>query len=142
MNGPAREDILHFIEQASRQRLTPLQEADVLAALDYDGEKATLFMGSFAKEFSVDLAGYEAGFHHRDQKHHLRPGWPLPSPYLFGVRVPIPVSTLVVAAKTGRWPVRYPVLKAAPSRPWLNVPLILIGLPLLGMAVLAVFRLL
>ena len=142
MNGAGREDILMFIEARSGRRLTRLQEADVLAALDTDGDRATGFMESFATQFGVDLTGYESRFHHRDESRVLRPGWPFPPPHLFGVRLPIAVSTLVQAAHSGHWPVVYPVLTVARSRQWLNVPLIVIGLPVLAAVVIAVVRLL
>ncbi|WP_103332293.1 hypothetical protein [Pseudotabrizicola formosa] len=142
MNGPGRAEILAFIEARSGRRLTRLQEADVLAALDADGAMAAAFMEHFAAEFGVDLTGYEPRFHHRDAATVLRPGWPFAPPQLFGVRLPVAVSTLVQAAQTGRWPMAYPVLTPAPSRQWLNVPLILIGLPVLAAAGIAVLRLL
>jgi len=140
MNGPGREDIVMFIERRSGRRLTALQEADVLAALDLDGDEAVALIDAFAKEFGVDLTGYEARFHHRDAGRVLRPGWPFPAPPLFGVRLPIAVSVLSRAAQTGRWPVVYPVLTVARSRQWLNAPLILIGLPLLVALGIAVVR--
>lgn len=142
MNGPGREDILIFIEARSGRRLSPLQQADVLAALDADGEAASDFMNGFAATFGVDLTGYEPSFHHRDGATTLHPGWPIAPPHLFGVRLPVAVSTLVQAAQSGRWPVTYPVLTVAPSRQWLNVPLILIGLPVLAAALIALVRLL
>lgn len=141
MNGPGREDILVFIERRSGRRLTRLQEADVLAALDLDGDSATGFIQAFAAEYGVDLTGYEARFHHRDEGRLLRPGWPFPPPHLFGVRLPIAVSMLTQAAQSGRWPVIYPVLTTAPSRQWLNAPLILIGLPVLAAVAIGVVRL-
>lgn len=142
MNGPGREDILLFIKARAGRPLTRAQEADVLAALDLDGARATAFMESFATRFGVDLTGYEPRFHHRDEATVLRPGWPFAPPHLFGVRLPLAVSTLVQAAQTGRWPMVYPVLTVAPSRQWLNVPLILIGLPLLVAGMLGAVRLL
>lgn len=141
MNGPAREDIVQFIEREWRHRLTPLEEADVLTALDLDGDKARDFIDRFSRAFQVDMTGYEPAFHHLD-KTGVRPGWPLPVRPLFGVRLPIAVSILVRAAQTGRWPVNYPVLDPARSRHWLNAPLILIGLPILAILVLALIRLL
>ncbi|MDP2082186.1 MAG: hypothetical protein U0934_04635 [Pseudotabrizicola sp.] len=129
-----------FIEARFGRRLSPLQQADVLAALSLDGENAAAFMTSFAAEFGVDLTGYEPRFHHRDEQRLLRPGWPFPAPHLFGVRLPIAVSTLAYAAQTGRWPVTYPVLSVAASRQWLNAPLILFGLPVLAALVIAVLR--
>jgi hypothetical protein len=141
MNGPARADIVTFIEREWRHRLTPLEQADVLAALRFDGDDALAFMDRFAAEFRVDLTGYERAFHHLDAAGLLRPGWPLPVRHPFGVRLPIAVSTLVRAAQTGRWPVQYPLLPPASQRTWLNAPLILIGLPLAAIAVLGLVRL-
>jgi hypothetical protein len=140
MNGPGREDIVVFIERRFGRRLTPSQQADVLAALGLDGERAAAFMASFSAEFAVDMTGYEARFHHRDESRLLRPGWPFSAPHLFGVRLPVAVSTLTEAAQTGRWPVIYPVLTLAPSRQWVNAPLILIGLPLLAALLIAALR--
>ncbi|MFN4155917.1 MAG: hypothetical protein ACK4HF_14795 [Paracoccaceae bacterium] len=140
MNGPGREDIILFIERRTGRRLTALQQADVLTALDLDGKAAQDFMQAFAAEFAVNLTGYEPRFHHREEARVLRPGWPFAPPHLFGVRLPVAVGTLAQAAQTGRWPMIYPVLTVAPSRQWLNVPLILIGLPLLAAVVIAVLR--
>ncbi|RGP38147.1 hypothetical protein D1012_04745 [Pseudotabrizicola alkalilacus] len=140
MNGPGREDIVMFIERRTGRRLTALQQADVLAALDLDGDAAQGFMAAFAAEFAVDLTGYEPRFHHRDEGRAVRPGWPIAPPHLFGVRLPVSVSTMTQAAQTGRWPVIYPVLTAARSRQWLNAPLILIGLPVLAAVVIALVR--
>ncbi|MFN4128828.1 MAG: hypothetical protein ACK4GC_03295 [Paracoccaceae bacterium] len=140
MNGPGREDILLFIERRTGRRLTALQQADVLAALDLDGDAALAFMTAYATAFGVDLTGYEARFHHRDEARVLRPGWPFAPPHLFGVRLPVSVTVLTQAAQTGRWTVIYPVLTVAPSRQWLNVPLLLIGLPLLAAGAIAAVR--
>ena len=142
MNGPAREDVLHFIEQRFGRRLTRMQESDVLAALDLDGAAAMDFMAVFAAEFDVDLTGYEPRFHHRPEGRTLQPAWPLPAPYLFGLRLPLALSTLVAAAQTGRWPVFYPVLVPVRSHQWLNTPLILIGLPVLAAIVIALVQIL
>ncbi|MFN3721966.1 MAG: hypothetical protein ACK4VZ_02885 [Paracoccaceae bacterium] len=140
MNGPGREDILAFVKHRTGRRLTPLHESDVLAALALDGDRAAAFMDSFAAEFSVDLTGYEPQFHYRDTRRLMRPGWPFSPPLLFGVRLPLAISTLAHAARSGCWPLVYPVLPAAPSRQWLNAPLILIGLPLLAALVIAAVR--
>ncbi|MFN3844472.1 MAG: hypothetical protein ACK4RZ_01455 [Paracoccaceae bacterium] len=131
MNGPGREDILVFIERRCGKRLDALDQADVLTALDLDGDKALVFLSDFGNEFNVDLTGYEARMHHHDEAKVLRPGWPITAPYLFGVRLPIAVSTLLTAAQTGRWPMVYPVLTVVTSHQWLNVPLIVVGLPVL-----------
>lgn len=140
MNGPGREDILLFIERQTGKRLRPAAEADVLLALDLDGAEAAQFMQAFASAFGVDLAGYEAAFHHRDRHRVIRPNWPFPAPHLFGVRFPIPVSTLAEAARTGRWPMHYPMMTPAASRQWVNAPLLLMGLPIVAALALAVFR--
>lgn len=139
MNGPGHGDILLFIEKHAGRRPGVLEQADILHALRIDGDAAAAFMAAFAREFGVDMAGYEARFHHHDQGRLLRPGWPLPAPHLYGVRFPIGVGMLVRAAQTGRWPLRYPLLPPAPSRHWLNAPLILLGLPVL--AALAIWAL-
>ncbi len=132
MNGPAPEDILLFIEQRYGRRLTAVEAADVLAALDLDGDKAESFMTEYALAFGVDLAGYEPGFHHRAAGRAGRFGWPIPVPHLFGLRIPVPVSILARAAQTGFWPVQYPVLQPVPVRDWLNWPLTLVALPVLA----------
>jgi hypothetical protein len=140
MNGPAREDVLHFIEQRFGRRLTRMQESDVLAALDLDGKDAADFMADFAREFTVDLTGYEPRFHHRPEVRTLQPSWPMPAPYQFGVRFPLAVGVLVMAAQTGRWPVFYPVLTPMRSLQWVNAPLVLIGLPVMAAIVLALVQ--
>jgi hypothetical protein len=140
MNGPGREDILLFIEKRGGRRPDVLEEADILRALGVDGDEALTMMTDFGTEFSVDMAGYEPAFHHLDQGRLLRPSWPLPAPPLYGVRLPLAVSTLVRAAQTGRWPLRYPLLPPAPSRHWLNAPLILLGLPVLAALAIWAFR--
>ncbi len=140
MNGPGREDILLFIERHTGRRPSVLEEADILRALGLDGDDASAFMDVFSKEFGVDMAGYEPAFHHLDESRLLRPSWPLPAPHLYGVRLPLSVSTLLQAAQTGRWPLRYPLLPPAPSRHWLNAPLILLGLPVLAALAIWAFR--
>jgi hypothetical protein len=130
-NGPAPEDILLFIEQRHRQKLGPVAAADVFGALDLDGAAAAEFMADYAREFSVDLAGYEPAFHHRDALRAGRFGWPIAVPHLFGVRLPLPVSTLAQAAQSGRWPVRYPILQPVQGHDWLNWLLVLVALPVL-----------
>ncbi len=142
MNGPGREDILVFIERRYGRRLALTEQADVLASLDLDGDDAASFMEAFGKDFHVDLTGYEARLHHREEARVLRPGWPLVAPYLFGVRLPIAVSTLLTAAQTGRWPLIYPILTEVKSYQWLNAPLILVGIPVLAALLVAVMRLL
>lgn len=139
MNGPGREDLLLFIEKHAGRSPDVLEEADVLHALRLDGDAAREFIDAFAKEFRVDMAGYEPAFHHLDAAKLLRPSWPLPAPHLYGVRLPLSVSTLLQAAQSGRWPLRYPLLPQAASRHWLNAPLIMIGLPLLAAAAIWIF---
>jgi hypothetical protein len=141
MNGPVREDILHFIETRSGKRPGLMDEADVFAALDLDGDRARVFMQDYAAAFSVDLTGYEPRFHHREQASVRRPGWPFPAPYTFGVRLPVSVSTLASAARSGRWPLRYPLLTTVQSFQRLNIPLILIGLPVAAGVVVGLVRL-
>jgi hypothetical protein len=139
-NGPAAADILLFIEQRHSKVLGPVAAADVFAALDLDGAAAAEFMADYAREFSVDLTGYEPAFHHRDALRAGRFGWPIPVPHLFGVRLPLPVSTLTQAAQTGRWPLRYPILQPVQGRDWLNWLLVLVALPLLVGLGLALLR--
>lgn len=140
MNGPAAQDILVFIESRFGRRLTALEQADVLAALDLDGDAASGFLAAFAQEFRVEMAGLEPPFHHRDQGRAGRFGWPIPVPLLFGVRLPIPVSTLVTAAQSGRWPVYYPFLRPVPVRDWINWVIVLVALPIFVAALLFVWR--
>ena len=140
-NGPRDEDILLFIERRTGQRLGPLERADILAALDLDGAAAAAFMADFATAFEVDLAAYEADYHHRDTGRAGRFGWPLPVPHLFGLRLPLAVSTLAQAARRGTWPLRYPLLRPAPPRDWINWVLVLTALPLVAGGLLMLFRL-
>ena len=130
-NGPADEDILLFIERRQGRKPGVAERADLLAALDLDGAKAEAFMADFATAFGVDMAGYEPAFHHRDAGRAGRFGWPVPVPHLFGVRMPLAVSTLARAARDGKWPLRYPVLRPVPMRYWVNWVLALVALPLL-----------
>ena len=139
-NGPGAEEVLAFIAAQSGQRLGPLERADVLRALDLEGEAAERFMVAFAQAFDVDLKGYESAYHHRDRRRAGRFGWPLPVPFLFGLRMPIPVSTLVQAARSGQWPLRYPVLEPRPVRDWVNWVLVLGALPLLVALLLLLWR--
>lgn len=139
-NGPAREDVLAFVERSTGKRLSPLQEADVLQALGLDGKKAATFIQAFAKEFGVDLAGYEWRFHHVDEGTLRQPGWPVRPGHPSGVRMPLAVSTLVLAARTGRWPVHYPVPAPTAPKGWLNVLLIVVGLPVFVILLLLAFR--
>jgi hypothetical protein len=140
MNGPSAQDILLFIETRFGKRLTALEQADVLAALDLDGEAAVKFTEGFAQEFKVEMAGYEAAFHHRDAGRAGRFGWPIPVPMLFGVRLPIAVSTLTDAAQTGRWPLRYPFLRPVPVRDWVNWAIVLVALPIFVALILFIWR--
>ena len=129
-----------FIEQQTGRRLKAWEQADILAALDLDGQAAAAFLAAFAKTYGVDMAGYEPGYHHRDRGRAARFGWPVQVPLLFGVRVPLPVTTLVLAARSGAWPLRYPVLSPVPVRDWVNWPLVLVALPLLAALLLMAFR--
>ncbi len=129
-NGPGRDDVLAFVSDRAGRRLEVWQEADIFAALDLDGAQAERFMADYARTFGVDLAGYEAGFHHRDAARAQRFGWPVAVPHLFGLRLPVPLSTLTDAAQTGRWPLRYPQLVPVPAYDGLNWAIVLIALPL------------
>lgn len=140
MNGPGREDILLFIETHVGRRPGVTEEADLLRSLRLDGKDALDFMKRFGAAFRVDMAGYEPAFHHLDESRLSRPSWPLPVRHLYGVRLPLAVSTLARAAQTGQWPLRYPLLPEAPSRHWLNAPLILLGLPALAALGIWAFR--
>lgn len=139
-NGPRDEDILLFIEQRTGRRLAVTERADILAALDLDGARAEAFMADYAKAFGVDLAGYEPTFHIRDASRSGRFGWPVPVPHLFGVRLPLAVSTLALAARRGDWPLRYPVLPPRPARDWINWVLVLAVLPLLVAGLILIWR--
>lgn len=140
MNGPAREDILAFIERSRGRRLAPFEEADILGTLGIDGKDAAEFLQAFAKEFKVDLTGLEPAFHFHEEDRRMRPGWPLPLTHVYGVRLPIGVGILVRAAQTGRWPPVYPLLKPAASVSWLNAPIVLVGLPLIALIAIALVR--
>ncbi len=140
MNGPSAQDIVLFIEARFGKRLTALQQADVLGALDLDGAEAVTFTQAFAQEFKVEMAGYEPAFHHRDPGRAGRFGWPLAVPMLFGVRLPIAVSTLARAAQTGHWPLRYPYLRPVPMRDWVNWVIVLVALPIFVALMLIVWR--
>ncbi|MEF3048832.1 hypothetical protein [Pseudotabrizicola sp. L79] len=139
-NGPRDEDILLFIEQHTGRKLGVLERADIFAALDLDGAKAETLMADYAKAFKVDMAGYEPAFHHRDAKRAGRFGWPVPIAPLFGVRMPLPVSTLALAARRGDWPLRYPLLTPRPVRDWINLALVLAALPILAAALIWLWR--
>lgn len=139
-NGPRDEDILDFIERRNGRKLGPLDRADVFAALDLDGQAAQDFMADFAKEFTVDLSGYEAAFHHHDAARAGRFSWPLPVPMMFGVRVPVAVSILAQAARSGNWPLRYPFLQPKPANDWVNWVLVLTALPLVVAVGLLILR--
>ena len=109
-------------------------------ALDLDGDKAAGFMADFSRGFVVDLAGYEPAFHHRVGLAATRFSWPLPVPHFFGIRLPLSVSDLTLAAQSGCWPLRYPTLTPAPARDWLNWPMLLVALPVLAALVIWLFR--
>lgn len=134
-NGPTRDDVLAFLQAHTGRRPDAWQEADILAAYDLDGARAEAFMAAYASTFAVDLAGYEPRFHHRGAARAARFGWPVSVAYRFGVRLPIPLSTLTAAAQTGHWPLRYPQLLPIASRDWVNWPIVLLALPL-GVALL------
>ena len=128
-NGPRDEDILAFIQKRSGRKLGALDRADVLSALQLDGAEAEGFMTDFGMAFDVDLAGYDPAFHHHVGSRAGRFGWPIAVPYLFGVRMPVAVSTMALAARKGKWPLRYPVLSAKPARDWINWLIVLALLP-------------
>lgn len=130
-NGPRDEDILAFIQKRSGRKLGVLDRADVLGALHLDGAEAEGFMTDFGTAFDVDLAGYEPAFHHHVGSRAGRFSWPVPVPHLFGVRMPIAVSTMTLAAGKGKWPLRYPVLSPKPIRDWINWLIVLALLPAL-----------
>lgn len=140
-NVPDDSAILAFIERHAGRVPDVTGRADVLAALDLDGRQAEDFMKAFAREFSVALAGYEPAFHHRDAARAARFGWPLAVPPQFGIRLPIAVSTLGMAAREGRWPLRYPLLRPVPVRDWVNWLLVLVALPLVVAGLILIFRL-
>ena len=129
-SGPGREAVAGFIAAHTGRAPKPCEAADLLAAYDLDGARADAFMAAFAHAFSVDLAGYEPAFHHRDAARAARFAWPFPVPHRFGVRLPLTLSTLVQTAQTGRWPLRYPQLLPVSGRDWLNWVLVLAALPL------------
>jgi hypothetical protein len=139
-NGPAATDILLFIEQRFGKRLGAADQADVLRALDLDGAAAADFILAYAEAFKVDIAGFEPAFHHRDAGRAGRFGWPIRVPMLFGVRFPIPVSTLALAARSGVWPLRYPILRPQPVRDWINWVIVLVALPIFVALILLVWR--
>lgn len=139
-NRPGREDVLAFLEAQTGRRPVAWEEADLLAAYDLDGARAEGFMADFARSFGVDLAGYEAAFHHRDAALAARFGWPLPVPHRFGLRLPLGLSTLTDAAQSGVWPLRYPHLTPAPARDWVNWALVLVALPVAVALILWAFR--
>ena len=139
-NGPEHADLVGFITAHTGRAPKVWEAADLLAAYDLDGAQAEAFMAAYARTFGVDLAGYEPAFHHRDASTAARFGWPVPVPHRFGTRLPLALSTLVQAAQTGRWPVRYPQLQPVTGRDWLNWPLVLVALPLAVAVALWLFR--
>lgn len=140
-NGPRDEDILAFLQERTGRKLGVLERADVFAALDLDGDAAESLMTDFGLRFEVDLAGYEPAFHHHVGSRAGRFSWPLSVPYLFGMRMPVAVSTMALAARLGKWPLRYPVLAPRPARDWLNWVLVLVVLPILVAMILSALRL-
>lgn len=139
--GPDAQAILTFIRDYCGKEPDALGRADLFATLRLDGDEAEAFMQAFALKFNVDLTGYEPAYHHRTKGRAGRFGWPIPVPYQFGVRIPVALSHLVQASKSGKWTQRYPVLNPKVAHDWVNWIVVLGGLPLLvaGMILLIQF---
>lgn len=137
-NGPTRDAVLAWLQARIGRQLTPAEQADVLAAARAEGDAADALMAAFAAEFNVDMAGWRPELHRDDQAALLQPGFPIRRPPAFGLRLPVPVSLLHASALAGRWVERLPDLRPARNLAWLNLPLLLVGLPLLTALVIAV----
>lgn len=135
-NGPSREAVLAWLQARIGRPLTPAEQADVLAAAGAEGEAADRLIAAFAAEFHVDMTGYSPEAH-RDASATQQPGWPIRRLPPLGLRLPIPVSLLHASALAGRWVERLPDLRPARSAAWANLPLLLVGLPVLTALLLA-----
>lgn len=119
----------------------PPPDADLLDAINIDGDDASELMEAFAVRFHVDLSGYRWFYHHGPE------GFPLFGRFwgrAFEVRrIPITIALLEQAAALGRWPVEYPNLPATEveNRSWARLQITIgVGLPLAVIAIIAILK--
>lgn len=136
-NGPSRDAVLAWLEGRVGRPLSPADQADILRAARADGDDALRLMQAYAAEFNVDLGAYRPELHHDDEGALLQPGWPIRRPQAFGLRLPIAVTLLHASALAGHWVERLPDTRPARNLAWANLPLLLIGLPLLTALIIA-----
>lgn len=136
-NGPSRDAVLAWLEARIGRPLSPAEQADVLRAAHADGDDAETLMQSYAAEFNVDMAAWRPDLHHDDDSALVQPGWPIHRPPAFGLRLPVSLTLLHASALAGRWVERLPDLRPTRSLHWLNLPLLLVGLPALTALIIA-----
>lgn len=119
----------------------PPPDADLLDAINIDGDDVSDLMEAFAVRFDVDLSGYRWFYHHGPD------GLPF-----FGLswgkafearRIPITIALLEQAAALGRWPVDYPGLPAteAENRSWARWQIAIgVGCPLALVAIITLLK--
>lgn len=136
-NGPSRDAVLAWLETRIGRPLSPADQADILRAARADGADALRLMQAYATEFNVDMAAWRPDLHHDDESALVQPGWPIHRPHAFGLRLPVSLTLLHASALAGHWVERLPDLRPARSRAWANLPLLLVGLPLLTALIIA-----
>ncbi len=136
-NGPSRDAVLAWLETRIGRPLSPADQADILRAARADGTDAVKLMQAYAAEFNVDMGRYRPELHHDDEAALLQPAWPVRRPPAFGLRLPVAVSLLHASALAGHWVERLPDLRPARNLAWANLPLLLVGLPLLTALIIA-----
>lgn len=134
-NGPARDTVLAWLESRLGRTLTPAEQADIFAATGLTGQAADDLIADFAKEFGVDLTQYDPLAHREEDG--TRPGWPIPHRPKLGLLLPVSVTLLHLSALAGEWRQRMPDLRPSRGLAWANLPLLLIGLPVLTALLLA-----
>ncbi len=131
--GPSRAEVLDWIEGQLATRLSPSDQSNILRAAGCDGEDASGLMQAFARQFGVDLAGYQADMHHNANQSMAHIGWPIPLPK---PHIPLSLTALHLAATTKSWPLTYPKSAPTPDHTWANLPLLILGLPALTLFLL------
>jgi Protein of unknown function (DUF1493) len=130
-----RAEVQDWLEARTGRPLSAADQADLLAAAGLDGQTAQALIDSFAARFGVNLAAFRPQAHFTPEGRRGPPGWPIPAAR--EVRFPLSLTLLHHAAETGRWPAGPALPDPPPGWHWLNLLLLLLGLPALTALLLA-----
>jgi hypothetical protein len=137
MPAPSRAEVLGWLETRLGRPLSPADQADLARAAGLDRQTGPALVADFARAFGLDPDGFPHDAYFGRAARFAPPGWPIPPAGGGPLRFPLSLSLLHQAAGAGRWPPRPPVPATGPGLDWLNLPLLLLGLPLLTAAALA-----